>query len=316
MVHVRAPQLTKMLAPNQSRGKESVEPADVGARLHESSRIDDVSKLVSTRHAAIDSEIGVAREKSIDHAFALFGRDTANRIHDRAARTHERRARCRASAIESQPSAPESVGLSRHFISGCSRSVPSSGARRVEEHVPDARRRKRRRRGQIGANELDIAMPQAVRQVARILESVEIEVHGDHSTAFADHLREMSRLATRRRRTIDDGRAGSATRASARPSATPRIARGTGPRDTRATRNAARRSARSSRARGRRAPISKPSAVSFSIISARDPRARFSLITLGAASLFAVIRRSAFSTPNQSTNRSTIHRGCEYATAR
>src|SRR5580704_7570694 len=204
MVHVPASQLTKMLAPNQSRGKESVEPADVGARLHESSRIDDVSKLVWTRHAAIDSEIGVAREKSIDHAFALFGRDTANRIHDRAAATNERRGVVEHPRLNR--SHPRRVGrLEAPLYLRMLPQRPGSGARRVEEHVLDARRRKRHRRSQIGANQLDIAMPQAVRQVARILESVKIEVLRDHSTAFADDFREMSRLATRRRRTIHDG---------------------------------------------------------------------------------------------------------------
>src|SRR3984957_3410344 len=77
--------------PNQARGKESVVTAEVGTRLHKSSRIDNISKLVSTRYGAIDFEILLAREKFIDHSFALFRCDAASRIDDRTSRTHQRR---------------------------------------------------------------------------------------------------------------------------------------------------------------------------------------------------------------------------------
>src|SRR3984885_11250110 len=82
-----------------------------------------------------------------------------------------------------------------------------SCAWRVEEDVLDARRRERRCNGQVGAQEFDIAMAQSARQVTRVPESVEIEVHGDDAATLAYHLRKMRRLTPRRRRTIDDRRA-------------------------------------------------------------------------------------------------------------
>ena len=59
-----------------------------------------------------------------------------------------------------------------------------------------------------------------------------------------------------------------------------------------------------------------PSAVIRDTISSRVPRARLRRITLGAASLSAAISASARITPNHSMKHSTIHRGCEYTTAR
>src|SRR5208282_2241846 len=79
------------LFANQARGEKSVQSADVRPRLHESSRVDHVFQHAVSRNGAIDFEIAVAREKSFDHAFALFGRDAANRVHDRACATHDRR---------------------------------------------------------------------------------------------------------------------------------------------------------------------------------------------------------------------------------
>src|SRR5277367_2406551 len=52
-------------------------------------------------------------------------------------------------------------------------------------------------------------MPQSARKRASVLQSIEIYVDRDHSSVLAHYLRQMRRLAARRRRTIDDRRAGS-----------------------------------------------------------------------------------------------------------
>jgi len=198
------------LAPNQARGKESVETTEVGGVFINPRA--SITSLNSSRPAtarSISKSWWRARKSST--TFALLRRVLANRIHDRPSRPTSAAACSSIRDWDRRLCAPRVGRLEPPIlISGCSRNVPEAGAWRVEEHVlgqSDSAKRCASGQGSAQTQNLDIAMPRRRREVARVPESVKVEVHRDSiDPALPTISARMRRFTARRRRQIHDGR--------------------------------------------------------------------------------------------------------------